>query len=110
MTNHFRHVNILKGEVYYRALFRENKSGADAPPVVVRALLLYVRRRIVYTIFGLNLLLTYAQEQFDQTSLWWNVTLLSYTTKYYTGVESMQGIYCVFPPHFPQNVDNRLIE
>jgi hypothetical protein len=70
----------------------------------------YARRRIVYTIFGLNVLLTYAQEQFDQTSLWWNVTLLSYTTKYYTGVESMQGIYCVFPPHFPQNVDNRLIE
>ena len=148
-------------------LFWESKSGADAPPVVLRTLLLYARRRIVYTTFGLNvlliillacspagacgacgpalflLLLVFASragknEQqknvlgglrppnllagslpavsliYDMLGIrackgGWNVTLLSYTNKYYRGVESVQGIYCVFPPHFPQNVDNRLV-
>ena len=109
MTIHICHVNIFKGEAYDVALLGKANRERTPLPSFFTTLHRYARRRIVYTIFGLNVLLTYAQEQFDQTSLWWNVTLLSYTNKYYRRVESVKAIYCVFLPQFPQNVDSRQI-
>ena len=69
MTKYICLVKILKEEIAYGTLFRESKPGADAPPVVVRALLLYAGRRIVYTTFGLNVLLTYAGNSMTRHAL-----------------------------------------
>ena len=59
MTKYICLVNILKEEILCSSSFREGKSGVDASPAVLHRLLLFARRAIVYTIFGLNVLLAH---------------------------------------------------